>query len=156
MPFGGEHYRALGRDEMLPLLLQWGCVQGCSSSRGTLIIPPKQITPQSAQPIPASTPVKEATVDMTMEPAAEKRPLNKFPGLEKVLHPSRPIVAAWQIPPLSKGPRWRPHSQSSGEGLVQIPQTEELRVLTTQLEPPPLWRSWGLPNEWCCHLVLPG
>ena len=61
--------------------------------------------PESTQPIPAGTPVKEATMDMTMEPTAEKRPLNKFPGWEKVLHPSRPVVPTGQIPPLLKGPR---------------------------------------------------
>ena len=53
-----------------------------------------------------------------------------------MLHPSRPVVTARQIPPLSRGPRQRPHSQSLGDGLVQIPQTKEPRVSTTQLEPP--------------------
>ena len=42
--------------------------------------------------------MKEATADTTMEPAVEKRSLNKFPGWEQVLHPSRPIVATGQIP----------------------------------------------------------
>ena len=69
------------------------------------INPPEEVTPGGAQPTPADIPVKEAAVDTTMKPAAEKRPLNKFPGWEKVLHPSRPIVAARQIPLLSKVPR---------------------------------------------------
>ena len=46
----------------------------------TSIIPPKEATPESAQPTLADTPVKEATMDRTMEPTAEKRPPNKFPG----------------------------------------------------------------------------
>ena len=36
-------------------------------------------------PVP---PEEEATVGMAREPAAEKRPPNKFLGWEKVLHPS--------------------------------------------------------------------
>ena len=84
----------------------------------TSIIPPEEVTPQSAQPMPASTPAKEAAVGMTMEPTADKRPPNRFPGWEKVLCPSRPVVAAGQIPPLSRDPRQRPCSWSMGEGLV--------------------------------------
>ena len=34
MPFSGEHSRALGGDEVLRLLLWWGCIQWYSSSRG--------------------------------------------------------------------------------------------------------------------------
>ena len=63
---------------------------------------PKEVTPQHTQPTPAGTPVKEATMDMTMEPTVEKRPPNKFLVWEEVLHPSRPIVAIGQIPPLSR------------------------------------------------------
>ena len=44
------------------------------------IILPKEVAPRGAQPTPADIPVKEAAVDTTMEPAAEKRPPNKFPG----------------------------------------------------------------------------
>ena len=69
------------------------------------IIPPEEATPGGAQPTPANTPVKEAAVDTTMEPDAEKRPPNKFPGWEKVLHPSRLIVITGEIPPFVKRPR---------------------------------------------------
>ena len=72
----------------------------------------------------------------TMEPTVEKRPLNRFPGWEKVLCPSRPVVAAGQIPPLSWGPGQRPCSWSMGEGLVWIPWTEEPSMPTTQSETP--------------------
>ena len=58
----------------------------------------EEATPQSAKSIPASTHVKKATAETAMEPTMEKRPLNKFPRWEKVLHPSRPMVAAGQIP----------------------------------------------------------
>ena len=60
----------------------------------------------------------------------------QVPRLGKVLHPPRPVVAARQIPPLSRGPRQRPCSQSMGEGLVQNSQTEELSMPITQSEPP--------------------
>ena len=84
----------------------------------------------------ANTPVTEATVNTTLEPTVEKRPLNKFPGWEQVLHPSRPVVATGQIPPLSRSPRQRPCSRSLGEGLVWMPQPEGLRALATQSEHP--------------------
>ena len=80
-------------------------VKGIALPEEIPTISPKEVTPQSAQPTPAGTSVKEATIDMTMEPAIEKRSPNKFPGCEKVLHPSRPIVTAGQICPLSRGPR---------------------------------------------------
>ena len=83
----------------------------------TIITPAETITKSTPQTL-ADPPVKEATVDMTMEPAVEKRPPNKFLAWEKVLHPSRSIVAAGQIPPLSRGPRQRPCCRSLGEGLV--------------------------------------
>ena len=82
---------------------------------------PKKAMPKGTWPILADPPVKEVTVDVSMEPPAEKKPPNQFPDWEKVLHPFRPIVAAGQIPPLSSGPKWRPHSQSLGERLVQCP-----------------------------------
>ena len=98
--------------------------KGMAVPENASIIPPEEVAPRGAQPTPADIPVKEAAVDTTMEPAAEKRPPNKFPGREKVLHPSRPIVATGQIPSLSKGPRQRPYSQSLGEGLVWIPPNQ--------------------------------
>ena len=78
---------------------------GVTLPEETPVITPKETTTKSAPPTLANPPVKEATMDMTMEPAVEKRPPNKFPGWEKVLHPSRPVVAARQVPPLSRGLR---------------------------------------------------
>ena len=82
------------------------------------IIPPKEATPEGAQPTLANLTMKEATVDITMEPPAEEKHLDQFPGWEKVLHPIRPVVAARQITPLLRGPKQRPHSWSLGERLV--------------------------------------
>ena len=59
-------------------------IKGVAPPEETSIIPPEDVTPQSAQPTPASAPLKEAALDMTMEPTVEKRPPNKFPGWEKV------------------------------------------------------------------------
>ena len=73
--------------------------QGIALPEEIPLIPPEEVMPQSTQAAPADTPMKKAT----METAAEKRPLNQFPGSEKVLHPSGPIVAAREIPPLLRG-----------------------------------------------------
>ena len=142
LPTGGKPFLLVG--SIIELWEEMKCYlsfsdedvfKGVTLPDKTPIILPEEVTPQSAQPTPASTPVKEATMDTTMEPAALKRPLNKLPGWEKVLQPSRHVVTAGQIPPLLRCPKQRPHSQSLLEGLVQIPQTEEPRVSTTQLEP---------------------
>ena len=75
---------------------------------------PKEATPRSAQLIQADSPAKEAITEVTEGPTREKPP-NWFPGWEKVLHSSRPVVAAGQVPPLSGSPKQRSHSWSSGE-----------------------------------------
>ena len=67
------------------------------------ITPPKEATPKGALQAPANSPIKEATMDITMGPTTEKKPPNQFPGWEKVLHPSRLVVAAGQFPSLSRG-----------------------------------------------------
>ena len=59
----------------------------------------KEATPKGAQSAQANSPVKEATMDVTMEPTKEKKPPNWFPGWEKVLHSSRLVFAAGEIPP---------------------------------------------------------
>ena len=69
------------------------------------VIPPKEAMPEGTLPTLANLPVKKATMDVAMESTAEKKSPNQLPGWEKVLHPSRPIVAARQIPPLSRGPK---------------------------------------------------
>ena len=79
--------------------------KGIAPPEEASIIPPRELTPQSAQPMPAGAPTKEPAVDMTVELTAEKRPPNKFPGWEKVLCPSRPVVAAREISPVPRGLR---------------------------------------------------
>ena len=72
--------------------------KGVALPEETPIIPPKEVTFQSAQPTPAGIPIREATIETMVKLPAEKRPPNKFPGRERVLHPARPVVAAREIP----------------------------------------------------------
>ena len=59
---------------------------------------PKEVTPEGTHPSKADSPVKEAIAEVTKETTREKPP-NQFPGWEEVLHPSRLVVAAGQVPP---------------------------------------------------------
>ena len=79
---------------------------------------PKEATPKSAQLTQANSPVKEAITKVTEGPTREEKPPNWFPGWEKMLHPSRPVVATGQVSPLSRSPKQRPCSQSSGERMA--------------------------------------
>ena len=121
---------------MLHFLLQWGCIQWHGSSRGTPSNSTKRSYAQGQLAHTGQPPVKEATMDIAMKSTVQKRPPNQFSGWEKVLHLSRPVVATGQIPPLSRGPKPRPHSWSLGERLVQHHQTNESRMSATQSEPP--------------------
>ena len=103
MPFAGSVIELWEEMECYLSFSDEDVFKGIALQEETPIIPPKEVTPQSTQPTPAGYPMKKATKDMTMEPTAEKRPLNQFPGLEKVLHPSRPIVTAGETPPLLRG-----------------------------------------------------
>ena len=131
MPFDGEHDWASGRDGVLPLLLQWGCVQGCS----TLHHPTRRGDSPECPANTSQCPHKGGCHGYDCGAHYREEAPKQVPWLGKVLHPSRPVVAAGEIPPLSRGPRQRPCSQSMGEGLVWIPQTEEPSVSTTQLAP---------------------
>ena len=101
----------------------------------TPIITPKEATTESALPTPANGPVKEAIVDMTVESTVEKKPPNKFLGWKKVLQPSRPMLLG-RIPLYQEAQGKGLAVGVWGKGLVWLPQTKELKVLTTQLEPP--------------------
>ena len=61
----------------------------------------KEAIPKSAQPTQTGSPVKEAIAKVTEEPTKREQPLNQFPGWKEVIHPSRPVVATRQIPPIS-------------------------------------------------------
>ena len=65
------------------------------------VVTAEEATIKSTMPTLADPPAADVTLGLT----EEKRPLNKFPGWEKVLCPSRPIVATGQIPPPSRSPR---------------------------------------------------
>ena len=126
--------------------------KGVALPEETSILPTEEAAPQSTRSPPANTP-RVATVGMAMEPAVEKRPLNKFSGWEKVLCPSRPMVATGQILPPSKSPRLRPCSQSLGERPIQIPWTKKPSVTTTQPELPSPTEKRGSSGKGCCPLV---
>ena len=91
---------------------------GMSLPEESPVTQPKEDTPESTQPTQANSPVKEAIAEVTKEPTREEKPLNWYPGWEDVLHPSRLAVAAGQMSPLSRGPKQRPCSQSSGERMA--------------------------------------
>ena len=69
------------------------------------ITKPKESAPESAQLTQAYSPVKEAIAKVTEEPTKKEKPPNQFPGWKEVVHPSRLVVAAGQIPPLLRGPK---------------------------------------------------
>ena len=97
----------------------------------------EETTPKGTQPVYTDSPVEEATVKVTEEePTRREQPPNQFPGWKQVLHPSRPVIATGQIPPISQGSKWRPHSRSLGERMVQCQWAdEELKVQSTKSEP---------------------
>ena len=65
----------------------------------------------SAQLTQTDSPAKEPIAEVTKGSTRKKKPPNWFPGWEKVLHPSRQVVATGQVPPLLGSPKQRPHSQ---------------------------------------------
>ena len=67
------------------------------------ITQPQKAAPKSAQPTQANSPVKEAIAKVTEEPTKKEKSPNQFPGWWEVLHPSRLVVVARQIPPYQEG-----------------------------------------------------
>ena len=63
---------------------------------------PKEAAPKSAQPTWANSPIQGAIMKVTEEPTKKEKPPNQFPGWKEVLHPSRLVVAAGQIPPIKR------------------------------------------------------
>ena len=68
--------------------------------------PAEKAKPHSMATMPAIVPGMQATTKAVEEPAVERK-CPKFPSWEKVLHPSRPVVAAGQIPHPSESLGWR-------------------------------------------------
>ena len=100
-------------------------IKGVALLEETSAKPTKEANPQSVRTTPVSTTEEEATAGMAKESIVEKRLPIKFLGWEKVLYPSQPMVAARQIPLLSRSPRLRE------ERLVPISWTERPKVTTT-------------------------
>ena len=90
--------------------------------------------PESAQPMQTDSPVEEAVMKVTEELTKKEQSPNQFPGWREVIHPSRPVVAARQIPPILQGSKQRSHSRSSRERMVQQ-------------QPHHPQKSWRLPSE---------
>ena len=133
---------------------------------GSMALPdqPETTAPGSNQPAPTNSPVKEvaaeeitlaekvateevAPIGRPMEGPSTSQTLSKgparrehspiqFPGWREVLHPSRPVTAAWQVPLIPHDSRWRPHSKSSGGGRAWHQWAEEqLQVQAMRSEP---------------------
>ena len=68
--------------------------------------PAEKAESHSMATVPAVAPGVPANTKVVEELAAERR-CPKFPGWEKVLHPSRPLVAAGQMPCPSQSLGWR-------------------------------------------------
>ena len=98
LPTGGKP--CLLAESMMELQEEMGCYLSFSNEE-TSTGPAKKAKPLSVATTPASAPEVQATTKAAREPAAERRS-PKFPGWEKVLHPSQPVVAAGQIPHLSR------------------------------------------------------
>ena len=91
--------------------------------------PAKKAEPHSMATTPTSAPDVQATTKAAGEPAAERKS-PKFPGWEKVLHPSQPVVAAGQIPHLSRSLGQRFHNWEMMTTPPETPSpTQELEVI---------------------------
>ena len=99
---------------------------GVALPEESLAMQSEETTPKNAQPAYVDSPAKEATVKATdKEPTRREQPPNQFPGQREVLHPSRPVIATGQIPPISWDSKQRPCSRSSGKRMVQHKQADE-------------------------------
>ena len=115
----------------------------------------EETTPESAQPVSTDSPIKEdamkvaeeevaSTAGPPEEPSTSQTPNKKstrrvhspnwFPGWREVIHPSRLVTAAGQIPLISQSSKQRPHSKSSGERMAWHWRVEE-QVQNMRSEP---------------------
>ena len=142
---------------MLHLLLQWCHLWQHGPPGGTLDLPVgenySQECPASISQLPCwrgccegywggnspiVRPMEGSCTFQTLdeEPTRREQSPNRFPGWKEVLHPSRLVIAAWQILSTSWGCKQRPHSRSSGKRMAQHQKAdEELKVLGTKSEP---------------------
>ena len=110
---------------------------GMALQEGSLTMQSKETTPKNAQPVYFHSPAEEVAMKATeKEPTRREQPPNQFPGWREVLHPSRLVITAGQIPPISRGSKQRPHSRSSGESIVRSQWAdEELKAQNIKSEP---------------------
>ena len=80
--------------------------EGLTPPEETSADPAEKAKPHSMANMPAIAPGVQATTKAVEELAVERKS-PKFPSWEKVLHPSRPVVAAGQIPHPSESLGWR-------------------------------------------------
>ena len=71
--------------------------------------PAEKAETSSMATTPAGAPKVQATMKASQKSAAKKKS-PKFPGWEKVLHPSQPVVAVGQLPHPSGSPEQKSHS----------------------------------------------
>ena len=157
MPFGREHIKVKGANEMLHFLPWQCCFWWHGPSRW---IPDKPVGDNYSWECPASIhqfPIEKAAVKaaeeeaspigrpqeglstsqtLTKEQTRREHSPNWFPGWREVLHPSRLGTTAGQVPLISWGSKWRPHSKSSGERMVWCWRAEEeLQTQNARSEP---------------------
>ena len=108
LPTGGKPCLLVG--SMIELLEEMECYlsfsnkdvfKGIALPEETPIIPPKEVTPQRAQPTPASTPIREATIEMTVEPPWREE-ASQVPWLGKGATSLQACSCHWRDFPLIK------------------------------------------------------
>ena len=82
---------------------------------------------------PTASPPEEPGTSQTPNEKTTKSP-NQFPGWREVIHPSRLVTAAGQIPLMSQNSKQRPQSKSFGERMAG-PQRAEEQVQNLRSEP---------------------
>ena len=79
--------------------------EGVTPLEGMPISPVEEAEPHGMMAVPAITPQEQAVKETSQKPVKERK-CPKFPGWEKVLHPSQPVGVAGQSPHPSRSPEW--------------------------------------------------
>ena len=112
LPAGGQPHRLAEsvkelREEMRCYLsfTDQEVFEGVTPLEGMPTGPTEESQPPSETATPVSTP-KESTTKETHQELTKERRCSKFPGWEKVIHPSWPVAVAGQPPCPSRGLEW--------------------------------------------------
>ena len=109
--------------------------EGVTPLEETSANPAEEAEPHSTATMPAIAPKEQATTKAYQEPAMERKS-PKFPGWEKVLHPSQPVVAVGLLPHPSGSLEQRSHNQQTMITPTETPSpTQELVVWGATLTP---------------------